>query len=135
MIKEFNKIKLPSNEKFGNFFGFVFLVLSLYFYLVDHFVIFILFLCLSILTIFIRIMTPSILIYPNQAWMFLGLLLNKIVSPIILGVIFYVILMPVGVLRRLIGKDDLKIKLTSNESYWDKRSNEMLKNSSFKNQF
>ena len=96
MLEEFNKIKLPSNEKFGNFFTIVFLILSIYFYFINSSNLFIFFLSMSFIMVFIRFLIPSILIYPNKAWMFFGLLLNKIISPLILGIIFYIILIVRG---------------------------------------
>lgn len=67
----------------------------------------------------VAIWKPSLLAHPNRLWTKLGVLLGKIVSPIALGVLFYGVLMPIGVLVRLTGKDPLRLKLDSRaDSYW-----------------
>lgn len=65
---------------------------------------------------------PSILAVPNRLWMQLGLLLAKVVSPIALGILFYLVFTPVGFLMRLSGKDPMRLKLEPEAtSYWIKR--------------
>jgi predicted membrane metal-binding protein len=53
---------------------------------------------------------PKVLAVPNRLWMKLGLLLGAIVSPIALGILFYLVFMPMGLLMRLFGKDPLRLK-------------------------
>ncbi len=64
----------------------------------------------------------------------IGLLLIRIVSPIFLGVIFFGLFTPIAVLMRLIGRDELRLKLHKKSSYWIYRS-ESIKSESFKKQF
>ncbi|HKX94697.1 MAG TPA: SxtJ family membrane protein [Methylibium sp.] len=62
---------------------------------------------------------PSLLSGLNRQWLKLGLLLGKIVSPIALGVLFYLVFTPMGVLMRLAGKDPLRLKMDrAAGSYW-----------------
>jgi Saxitoxin biosynthesis operon protein SxtJ len=62
---------------------------------------------------------PSILAVPNRLWMKFGLLLAKIVSPIALGILFYLVFTPIGLLMRLSGKDPMRLKADPNaKSYW-----------------
>jgi hypothetical protein len=62
---------------------------------------------------------PSVLAGLNQQWMKLGLLLGKIVSPIALGILFYAVLTPMGIVMRLAGKDPLRLKRdAAGRSYW-----------------
>lgn len=62
---------------------------------------------------------PSILAVPNRLWMKFGLLLAKIVSPIALGILFYLVFTPIGLLMRLAGKDPMRLKADPNaKSYW-----------------
>jgi len=66
----------------------------------------------------IAIWKPALLTSPNRLWTKLGLLLGKIVSPIALGILFYGVVAPIGVLVRLTGKDPLRLKLDSSaDSY------------------
>lgn len=67
----------------------------------------------------IAVVRPALLATPNRLWMKLGLLLGKIVSPIALGILFYAVLTPLGVLMRLTGKDPLRLKRdAAAASYW-----------------
>lgn len=66
---------------------------------------------------------PSSLSGLNRLWMKLGLLLGKVVSPIALGILFYGVLAPMGLLLRIFGKDPLRLKFDrSTESYWQPRT-------------
>lgn len=67
----------------------------------------------------IAVVRPALLATPNRLWMKLGLLLGKIVAPIALGILFYAVLTPLGVLMRMTGKDPLRLKRDpSAASYW-----------------
>lgn len=62
---------------------------------------------------------PRLLAGLNRQWMKLGILLGKIVSPIALGILYYLVLTPVGALMRLTGKDPLRRRLQPDSaSYW-----------------
>jgi len=61
-----------------------------------------------------------------------GLLLGKIVSPIVMGFIFFFVVTPTGIIMRLLGKDLLNLKKNNQSTYWIKKDN---KNSNMKNQF
>lgn len=65
---------------------------------------------------------PALLAVPNRLWTQLGILLGKVVSPIALGVLFFVVIAPIGAVVRLIGKDPLRLKLDATaDSYWIRR--------------
>jgi predicted membrane metal-binding protein len=67
----------------------------------------------------IAMLKPALLAVPNRLWLKFGLLLAKIISPIALGILFYGVLAPIGVLMRLTGKDPLRLKLDAGAgSYW-----------------
>ena len=70
----------------------------------------------------------------NKLWMRFGLLLGMIVSPIVLGVIFFGIFTPIAMLMRLSGRDELRLKYAQKASHWISRG-EPIKAESFKNQF
>jgi hypothetical protein len=70
----------------------------------------------------IALMRPELLGGLNRLWIRFGVLLGKVVSPIALGVLFYGVLAPMGVVMRLMGKDPLRLKLDSGvNSYWIRR--------------
>jgi hypothetical protein len=67
----------------------------------------------------IALLRPKLLAPLNRLWTQLGVLLGKVVSPIALGILFYGILTPLGVIIRLSGKDPLHLKLDPHaDSYW-----------------
>jgi hypothetical protein len=67
----------------------------------------------------IALVRPKLLALPNRLWTALGLLLGRVVSPIALAILFFLVLMPIGVAVRLLGKDPLKLKRdAASTSYW-----------------
>jgi hypothetical protein len=79
---------------------------------------------------------PKVLAPFNLVWAKFGLLLHSIVSPIMLGVIFYLCIVPIGFLMRLSGKDPLRLRYEPEaDSYWLKRVPPGPQPQSFKNQF
>ena len=131
---KFSEIELPSNRKFGIFFTFVFAVAAAYFYNSDIMTWAYLFSATSLIFLFITLVKDELLLPLNKLWMRFGLLLGIIVSPIVLGVIFFGLFTPIATLMRLIGRDELKLKLSRKASHWIPRS-EPIKSESFKNQF
>lgn len=70
----------------------------------------------------VALVIPRILAVPNRLWMKLGLLMGKIVAPIALGILFYLVFTPTGLLMRLFGKDPLKLKRdAAAATYWVNR--------------
>ena len=61
---------------------------------------------------------PGMLSAPNRAWQRFGNLLHKIISPIVLAAVFFVIVTPIGLLRRLIAGDQLGLRWHGGVSYW-----------------
>ena len=79
-------------------------------------------LMVSLLLMIITLFKPSVLSPFNKIWTKFGVLLHKIISPFILGAIFYLAVVPTGIIMRLLGKDVLKLKMDANvSSYWEKR--------------
>jgi hypothetical protein len=82
------------------------------------------------------LLRPSLLSAPNYAWLKLGLLLHRIVNPVIMAVLFYGTIVPVGLLMRATGKDPLRLKLDrSATSYWLARSEDRPQSESMRQQF
>jgi hypothetical protein len=127
--------QLPSNKKFGIFFSAVFLVLAAYAYweFKSDFAFFAL--ISSAFFAIAAFFAPQVLTSLNHLWYSLGLLLGKIVSPIVLGIIFFVLITPTSLITRLFGRDELKMKKRSVDSYWVDRSPPGPPSESFKNQY
>ena len=82
------------------------------------------------------LLRPSLLSAPNSAWLKLGILLHRIVNPVIMAVLFYGTIVPVGLLMRATGKDPLRLKLDrSATSYWLARSEDRPQSESMRQQF
>lgn len=79
---------------------------------------------------------PRILRPLNSAWLRFGLLLHRITSPIILAMLFYLTVVPTGLVMRALGKDPLRLRFDSNaRSYWIERSPPGPHPESLRNQF
>lgn len=78
---------------------------------------------------------PKLLTPLNRLWMAFGLLLGKIVSPLVLGLIFMVLITPVAVSTRLFGRDVLRMKKRNVSSYWLERDPAGPEPASFQRQF
>jgi len=79
---------------------------------------------------------PALLAPMNRAWMRLGLFLGKVISPIALGILFFLVLVPIGLVMRVVGKDPLRLKRDAGApSYWISRTPPGPPPDSMKNQF
>ncbi len=126
---------MPTNKKFGLFFTCVFALSAVYFHFKLNTFLSIIFLLSSALFLVLSIIAPSSLNSLNKAWYLLGLLLGRIVSPIILGLIFFLLITPTAIGMRLAGRDELRIKKRLSKSYWITRVPPGPDPESFKNQF
>ena len=93
-----------------------------------------LFISASFIFLVITLVKSDALLPLNHLWMRFGLLLSIIVSPVVLGAIFFGLFTPLATIMRLRGRDELKLKFSDKASHWIFR-NEPNKSGSFKNQF
>ena len=129
-----DNLKLPSNQKFGFFFTFVFAVAATYFFHSTNMTLAYAFITISLSFLIITLVKSNVLLPLNKLWMQFGLLLGMIVSPIVLGIIFFGLFTPIAILMRLSGRDELRLKFNKKPCYWITRS-QPIKSNSFKNQF
>jgi hypothetical protein len=115
---KFSEIELPSNKKFGLFFSLVFLILLIYFYKNDHVNVACFFAATLVIFSFVTIVKADLLLPLNKLWMRFGILLGMIVSPIVLSLIFFGLFTPIALLMRIFGRDELRLKMKSKNSYW-----------------
>jgi hypothetical protein len=136
MHHNFNTEKLPSNKKFGTFFSILFLVIATYSnYKNNTHHIPTIALGLSLTFLIVTLTIPKALTMPNLLWYKLGITLGKIVNPIVLGFIFFLLITPVALIARILGRDELKIKKRIVSTYWIERLPSGPEPESFKNQF
>ena len=112
------KIKMSSNKSFGIVFFVFFLILSLY-PLLNKEKLNLLFLIFSITFLILGILNSKIFTPLNKVWFKFGIILGKIISPIIMGIIFFLVVTPIGLIMKTLGKDLLKLKYNKKDStYW-----------------
>ena len=124
-------IKISSNRSFGIVFFVVFFIIAVYPIFkggdlrVWSIVISLIFLVLGILN-------SKLLLPLNKIWFKFGLFLGKLVSPIVMGIIFFLVVTPIGLFMKLLGKDLINLKLNKKNTYWIEKGEQKSK---MKNQF
>ena len=126
-----DEVKISSNRSFGIVFFVVFLLIALY-PLTYGGEIRIWSLIISLIFLILGLLNSKILAPLNKIWFKFGILLGKIVSPLIMGVIFFLVVTPIGLIMRLFGKDVLNLRYNNNKSYWIDKNRPKSK---MKNQF
>ena len=124
-------IKISSNRSFGIVFFVVFLLIALY-PLTYSGEIRIWSAIISLFFLVLGLFNSKILSPLNKLWFKFGIFLGKIISPIILGIIFFLVVTPIGFIMRILGNDVLNLKYNKNKSYWIKKNGPKSK---MKNQF
>ena len=109
-----------SNRSFGIIFFIVFLLIS-FWPIMDGQALRVWSLVVSLIFLILGILNSKILTPINLAWIKLGEILGRFIAPIIMAVIYFLIVTPIGLFMRIIGKDLLNIKFSQNSSYWIKR--------------
>ena len=131
---KFSDAKLPSNKNFGYFFSFVFFIIALYLFYLKNQNIGYIRTTFAILLISVTFIRASLLHPFNKLWMRIGILLGNLISPIILGIIFFGMFTPYSIVMKIIGRDELRLKQNKNKSYWINRSQNSIQ-TDFKKQF
>ena len=126
------KIKIGSNKSFGIVFFVVFLIIGLYPLIYnDNPKIWAL--ITSAIFLFLGLINSKLLTPLNKAWFIFGMFLGKIVSPFVMGIIFFLVVTPIGFIMKILGKDLLRLKFNKNvHTYWIEKSDQKSK---MKNQF
>ena len=124
-------IKISSNRSFGIVFFIVFLLIALY-PLTHNEEIRVWSSIISLIFLVLGLLNSKILSPLNKLWFKFGILLGKIISPLIMGIIFFLVVTPIGLILRLFGKDVLNLKYNKSQSYWIEKNGPKSK---MKNQF
>ena len=125
-----SKINISSNRSFGLVFFVIFLIVALWPLKYEE-DIRLWSLVISIIFFILGVINSKLLTPLNKLWFKFGILLGSIVSPIIMGIVYFTVVTPTGVLMRLLGKDLLRTsKIKNTSTYWikrDKQKNTMKK--------
>ena len=124
-------IKISSNRSFGIVLFIVFLFIALY-PIINGQNVRLWSLLISLIFLVLGIANSRILTPFNKLWFKFGILLGNIISPIVMGIVFFLVVTPTGLIMRFFRKDILKLKKNSSDSYWINKDNT---NSSMRNQF
>ena len=128
---KYKDIKIGSNKSFGIVFFVVFLIIGLWPLLnngdVRNWAVIIsaIFLVLGLLNS--KVLTPL-----NKAWFRFGIFLGNFIAPIVMAIVYFLVVTPIGILMKIVKKDLINLKKNNNKSYWIEK-NEI--KSSMKNQF
>jgi hypothetical protein len=129
-MKNLINIKRKDNITFGILFFFLFLIIGLY-PLKSNGTIRIWSVLFSLAFLVITIIRPNLFTFLNKLWIKFGILLGKIISPIVMGLVFFFVVTPIGILVRILKKDVMGLKRGAT-SYWINREDKL---QSMKKQF
>ena len=129
------KDNLPSNKKFGYFFSAIFLLSAIFFYFQDALITGLALLVLSFIFTLLSRFKDHLLLPLNKLWMHFGMLLGKIISPIILAILFFVMFTPIAIGMRLFQRDELRLKSLNYDSFWKFRDQDRHNHNPFTQQF
>ena len=126
-----DEIKISSNRSFGLVFFIVFLLIATYPLLNDgHLKIWSL--IISVIFLVLGLLNSKTLYPLNKIWFKFGIFLGKIISPLVMGLIFFTVVTPIGLFMRLLNKDLLSLKFNKKKTYWIEKNEPKSK---MKNQF
>ena len=123
--------KISSNKSFGIVFFIVFFLIGIY-PIINGDQVRVWSLIISVVFLILGLLNSKILSPLNKIWFKFGILLGKIISPLVMGLIFFIVVTPIGILMRLFNKDLLNLKFNKNKTYWIEKKGPKSK---MKNQF
>ena len=124
-------VKIGSNKSFGIVFFIVFLLIALY-PLIHQESIRFWSIVISFVFLILSFINSSALTPLNKLWFKFGIILGKIISPLVMGLIFFIVVTPIGLLMKILKKDLLNLKFNKDPSYWVEKTETKSK---MKNQF
>ena len=126
-----DEVKIGSNKSFGIVFFIVFFIIAIY-PLLNHNELRLWSLIISIIFLILGLLNSKLLTPLNKIWFKFGILLGKIISPLVMGLIFFFVVTPIGILMRILKKDLLNLKFNKKTTYWIEKNDPKSK---MKNQF
>ena len=113
------ELELPTNKKFGFFFTAIFLIATTYFYINNASSSVVSTLSVVSLSFLVAtLVNPDLLLPLNRLWMRFGLLLGMIISPIVMGIIFFGLFTPMSLTMRLFRRDELRLRFKNKKTHW-----------------
>ena len=115
-------MKKSSSKSFGYLFFVIFLALASWTYIKNQNLNYWL-IGTSIVFLVLTLIKSKLLDVLNDLWIKFGELLGKIVAPIVMSIVFFLIVTPIGLILKIVKKDLLKLKFNNDKSYWIEKSN------------
>ena len=112
--------KIATNRSFGILFFIVFLLIAIW-PLLSESSIRVWSLIISLIFLLLGLINSKLLTPLKNVWIKLGEFLGKIIAPIVMGIIYFLIVTPIGLIMRIAGKDLINIKYSKEKSYWINR--------------
>ena len=133
MLEKFSKVKIGSNRSFGFVFFIVFFIVAFWNFRGELSQIRTIPLYISLVFLILGLINSKLLTPLNKLWFKLGMLLGAIIAPFVMMLVFFIVVTPIGLIMKLMGKDLLNKKINKNvKSYWISRKDPM---GTMKNQF
>ena len=123
--------KISSNRSFGILFSIVFAIIA-FWPTINGNPLRLWSIPISVIFLVLGLLNSKLLNPLNIVWIKFGELLGRIIAPIVMAIIYFIIVTPIGLFMRLIGKDLLNIKFSKSNTYWIKREKKV---GSMKKQF
>lgn len=127
-------MKLISNRKFGIFFTIIFIFLSIFFFR-NHIYISLCFIILSIIIFFFSIFFPKYLYVLNYSWSKFSIYISKVVNPLVLGTLYFILIFPISVVLKIFGRDELILNRKTKKTMWVYNKNTDYNSEYFKRMF
>lgn len=134
-LNSHRSVHAGSNRSFGLTFSILFLILAVFPWVRHGDQIRIWALCVSALFALVALLAANLLSPLNKLWFKFGLAIHNVVSPIIMGILFYFVVTPAAISLRILGKDPLRMKWDESHSYWIKREPSGPQVGAMKNQY
>ena len=112
------KVNLPTNRNFGIVFSIVFLIIALWPLLITGDAVRYWSLFVSFIFLVLGLTNSKFLTPLNKIWFKFGMLLGNVFAPIVMSIVYFLVITPIGFLMRLIGKDILSLKKNNKSTYW-----------------
>lgn len=130
-MNNINNKSISSNKSFGIVFFAVFLIIALY-PLLENENVRVWSIIASVIFLILGLLNSTILSPLNKVWFKFGIALGNFVSPIVMGLVFFIVVTPISIIMRVLKKDLLNLKKDNKKTYWIERSRI---ESKMKNQF
>ena len=135
MINQFTEHKLPSNSKFGFFFTLIFILGGSYLFINNCYVASYFLYSFAFILFLITTIKESMLLPFNKFWMYIGFFIGRIVNPIILAIIYFLLFTPTSLFMMVIKRDELRLRFKVYKTNWKIRNTKEVQIINFNKQF